>query len=74
MPESKLIELAQKLDDGEKATLTADLPDLFRDAPRTQSAATSFKRLAAELGGRDRVGLSAHPSSMSEATPRGRSF
>jgi hypothetical protein len=47
----QLIELAEKLDDAEKATLTADLPDLVRDTPRTQVAATRFKRLAAKVGG-----------------------
>jgi hypothetical protein len=46
-----LIELAEKLNDTEKATLAADLPDLVRDTPRTQVAATRFKKLAAKVGG-----------------------
>lgn len=49
MPESKLIELVENLDDAEKAPLTADPPDLLRDVPRTGSPATSFKKLAAKL-------------------------
>jgi len=47
----ELIGLAEKLDDDEKAALTADLPDLVRDTPRTQVAATRFKKLAAKVGG-----------------------
>jgi hypothetical protein len=48
----ELIRLADELNDAEKATLTADLPDLVSDTPRTQAAATRFKRLAAKVGGK----------------------
>lgn len=47
----ELIALAEKLGDAEKAALTADLPDLVRDTPRTQVAATRFKKLATKVGG-----------------------
>jgi hypothetical protein len=47
----ELIRLADELNDAEKATLTADLPDLVSDTPKTQAAATRLKRLLAKLGG-----------------------
>jgi hypothetical protein len=46
-----LIELEDKFSDADKAALTADLPDLVRDTPRTQVAATRFKKLAAKAAG-----------------------
>jgi hypothetical protein len=48
-PAKEPIRLADELNDAEKATLTADLPDLVSDTPRTQAAATRFKRLLAKL-------------------------
>jgi hypothetical protein len=57
MPESKLIELAEKLDDAEKTPLTVDLPDLFRDVPWTRSPGNKFQEARGRAGGRDRVGL-----------------
>ena len=46
-----LIELEDKFSDDEKSTLKADLPDLVRDTPRTQVAATRFKKFAAKAAG-----------------------
>ena len=47
----ELIELEDKFSDAEKIALAADLPDLIRDTPRTQVAATRFKKLAAKAAG-----------------------
>ncbi len=43
-----LIELDDKNSDADKAALAADLPDLVRDTPRTQVAATRFRKFLAK--------------------------
>jgi len=47
----ELIELSEHLSETDKKALSTDLPDLIRDTPRTQVAATRFKKLAAKIGG-----------------------
>jgi hypothetical protein len=47
----ELIGLSDDLAATEKEALIADLPDLVRDNPRTQVAATRFKKIAAKVGG-----------------------
>ena len=47
----ELIELSDDIEAPDKEILVADLPDLARETPRTQVAATSFRKIAAKLGG-----------------------
>jgi hypothetical protein len=47
----ELIELSDDIEASDKEILVADLPDLARETPRTQVAATRFRKIAAKLGG-----------------------
>jgi hypothetical protein len=47
----ELIELSDDIEASDKEILVADLPDLARETPRTQVAATRVRKSAAKLGG-----------------------
>jgi len=47
----ELIGFSEDLSAAEKNALATDLPDLVHETPKTQVAATRFKKLAAKIGG-----------------------